>query len=193
MYFIRRGGGIINKNDENIYRLRDALHDGNILRIKRLSEFNESEIINRCKLEYGIKMSDDGLVEPHGKAFTFNKQNNIIELFKDNADIYISPKLPWSSLSADFNVSHKASTKKTNYSETSMSFDVNLQGRAKIIMTDKVRPSQEFENEVNAALNCANNPIEELRKVCNKYGEFWAREIILGGKIQIVQDDFVEI
>ncbi|CAG8838963.1 15827_t:CDS:1, partial [Racocetra persica] len=121
-------GGIISKGAEKDYKLSDTLHDGNILRIKRLSEFSELEIIHRCKLEYGIKVSDDGLVDPHGKAFTFNKHNYVIERFKQNADIYsktesitrnnkheityqknlissikVSSKLPWSSLSAGFN------------------------------------------------------------------------------------------
>ncbi|CAG8496930.1 11680_t:CDS:2 [Dentiscutata heterogama] len=220
MFFVGKGGGIISEEDENDCKLSDVLHYGNIIKIKRsLKHIDESEIIKRCKLEYGIKMSDDGPVEPHKnkKAFEFIKQNEVVELFQQIADIYskvesitrnnkyeiiyqknlitnlkVSTNLPWSSLSTSLNISHKRSNKRANYNETSMTFDVNLQGRAKVIMTNKIRPSKEFEKAVDHALRCP-NPIEELKGVCNEYGEFWAREIIIGGKIQIVRDDFVEI
>ncbi|KAF0530131.1 hsp70 family protein [Gigaspora margarita] len=220
MYFVGKGGGIISQDAENSCKLGDVLRDGDIIKIKRsLEHIDESEIIKRCNLEYGIKMSDDGPVEPHKskKAFEFIKQNEIVELFQPIADIYskdecitrnnkyeiiyqknlianlkVSANLPWSSLSTDFEISYERLRGSVNYNETSMKFDVNLQGRAKVLMADKVRPSKEFEKAVDDALKCP-NPLEKLKNVCNEYGEFWAREIILGGKIQIIRDDFIEI
>ncbi|CAG8510671.1 31071_t:CDS:2, partial [Racocetra persica] len=226
MLFVGLRGGLISKYDENHRKLGDILHDRNIIKIKRSHDYleyiDESEIIKRCKLEYGIKMSDDGPVEPYKnkKAFEFIRQNDVVELFQPIADIYnkdehitrnnnyeityqknlianlnVSTNLPWTSLSADFKISYKKSKGRTNYNENSMTFDVKLQGRAKVIMTNKVRPSKEFKKAVDDALSCS-NPVEKLKKlknVCNEYGEFWAREVILGGKIQTVRDDFVEI
>ncbi|RIB28502.1 hypothetical protein C2G38_2028474 [Gigaspora rosea] len=220
MYFAGKGGGIISQDAEHSCKLGDALRDGDIIKIKRsLEHIDESEIIKRCNLVYGIKMSDDGPVEPHKskKAFEFIKQNEVIELFQPIADIYskdesftrnnkyeiiyqknlianlkVSANLPWSSLSTDFEISYERLRGRTNYNETSMIFDVNLQGRAKVLMTNKVRPSKEFEKAVDDALKDF-KPLEKLKDVCKEYGEFWAREIILGGKIQIIRDDFIEI
>ncbi|CAG8827312.1 18968_t:CDS:2, partial [Gigaspora margarita] len=220
MLFVGKRGGIISQDAEDDCKLGDVLHDGNVIKIKRLSGLiDESEIIKQCKLEYGIKMSNDGPVEPHKskKAFEFIKQDEVVELFQPIANIYnevkiitqnskheilcqknliadlnVSTNLPWSSLSTGFRTSCKRSKDRTNYNETSMTFEIKLQGRAKVIMTDKVRSSKEFEKAVDDALKCP-NPIEKLKSVCNEYGEYWAREIIIGGKIQTVQDDFVEI
>ncbi|RIB20029.1 hypothetical protein C2G38_2141373 [Gigaspora rosea] len=218
-FLFGKGGGIISKGDEDDYKLGDVLHDGNVIKIIRYFEhIDESEIIKRCKLEYGIKMSKDGLVEPHKskKAFEFIKQDEVVDLFEPYADIYskeenitrnskheiicqknlivnlnVSTNLPWSSLSTSFRITCERSKEGITNNETSMTFDINLQGRAKVIMADKVRSSKEFEKAVDDALRCP-NPIEKLKDVCDEYGEFWAREIIIGGKIQTVRDDTVE-
>ncbi|CAG8485735.1 21177_t:CDS:2, partial [Cetraspora pellucida] len=223
MLFVGLGGGIISQDDEKNYKLGDILHvgeNGKIIKFNRSLEYiDDLEIIKLCKLEYGIKMSEDGPVELHenNKAFEFITQDEVVDLFHPTADIYdkkdcitrnynyeitcqknlianlnVSTNLPWSSLSTEFKISYKRSRGRTNYNETSMTFDVNLQGRAKVIMANKVRPSKRFEKAVDDALKCS-NPVEQLKNVCNEYGEFWAREIILGGKIQIIRDGFIEV
>ncbi|CAG8601555.1 29729_t:CDS:2 [Gigaspora margarita] len=52
----------------------------------------------------------------------------------------------------------------------------DIYNKAEIVMRNK------FEKAVDA-LRCP-NPIEKLKNVCNEYGAFWAREIVIGGKIQ---------
>ncbi|CAG8545651.1 706_t:CDS:1 [Racocetra fulgida] len=214
MHFVSEDGGMISQDAENNFMLNKILYDGKIIKIKRLrslENIDDSEVIELCQLEYGIKISNDGHVIPHKKALEFIEpcELHVVELLQPTANIYkkdekikretireiicqknlitkmnVSPDLPWSSISAGLDVLQRESTQEY------VSFDVKLRGRAKVVMTNKVQSTQDFKIAVENALD-SNNPIDELKNICDTYGEFWAREVILGGII--VREDIVEI
>ncbi|CAG8590357.1 hypothetical protein C2G38_2180417 [Gigaspora rosea] len=215
MFFVNRLGAIISQDRENDYILNEILQDGNLLKIKRdLKRPNELEIIEKCQLKYGIKVSKDGLVQTHHEAFKFIKHDDIVELFSSDVGIHknitrdathkvvnkknltanakIFTILPQSPLSVGINASHKKITESMNYGETSTTDDIKVQGRAKVKLTSKeVEPSSKFKEAVENALKDS-EPVKKLKEICEMFGEFWAQEVILGGMIQTSINNAVE-
>ncbi|CAG8735451.1 22195_t:CDS:2, partial [Gigaspora margarita] len=205
MFFVNRLGAIISQDRENDYILNEILQDGNILKIKRdLKRPNELEIIEKCRLKYGIKISKDGLVQTQHEAFKFTNHDDIVELFSSDVGIH-------KNITRD--TTHKAVNKKNltvnakiftilpqsplsvesmNYGETSTTDDIKVQGRAKVKLTSKeVEPSPKFKEAVENALKDS-EPVKKLKEICETFGEFWAQEVILGGMIQTSINNAVE-
>ncbi|CAG8592752.1 13611_t:CDS:2 [Racocetra fulgida] len=199
----------ISKGNEENYTLKQVLQSdegkSNILKVKQDSSISESEINENCKLEYGIKI--DG--RPNEKAFEF-KQGLEITIHDEpkhhsksiresiayesnynkdfSFDIKAYAKLPW--LSANFAASYEQSKGRINNKKYDKSEDIDLKEYA-VIKMDNVVPTEEFVKRVSSALKSYNS-IEELKKVCNEYGDFWARKVYLGGKIEKIQTKLIE-
>ncbi|CAG8707666.1 2726_t:CDS:1, partial [Dentiscutata heterogama] len=201
--------GIILRDQESNELLKENLHCGYILRVERSIDPNISETTQRCMLNYGIKMTEDGPKNVSEIAFEFhqditqsvkmrkffaeykyegtciNKHENFL---RKNlvAEGKISIAMP-SQSSVGFTILHGSQTNNTYNTEFSSKYNIRLFSRYEIeIDIKKVQPTEIFIQEVNSALQ-SNNPVNELKRVCEKFGECIASKVKIGGRIHKIE------
>lgn len=196
--------GEIERIDESKKSLKETLtgEKGEILKIKKpLNYLDEREVIDKYKLEHGMKISEDGLIHSKEKVFKFAKpiKNQLIihrchkydhktETCRNSYEKYglkyfiagVNASLPWSLLSVNFSVSHERNNKKTDSIESSTTYDVEDHVRS-IIKITSIVPTFEFKQAVEKALESSDSH-SELKKVTEKFGEYIILEMKLGGK-----------
>jgi hypothetical protein len=194
--------GEIERIDESKKSLKETLtgEKGEILRInKPLDYLDEREVIDKYKLEYGMKISEDGLINSEEKAFEFAKpiKNQLIihkchkydhktETCRNSYEKYclkyfiasVNATLPWSPLSV--NLSREHDNKKTGSIESSTTYDVEDHVRS-IIKIAGIFPTIKFKQAVEKALESSDS-LSELKKITKKFGEYVILEMKLGGK-----------
>ncbi|KAF0532295.1 hsp70 family protein [Gigaspora margarita] len=208
MFFIGKKGKI-KRSDEYKQLLSKNLHDGDILKITKEFLLDKKEAVDKYGLAYGFKMTSDGLKRAATSAFNINisdkgfrldledtceytnirEYNNVIEDYYIKnliANGKISIPLP-KSLSVGFSISHERSNENTLHSELSSKYEIKIFQKAGIkIENSAIIPTDEFKEKVNNALK-SKNPTNELRKICEEYGEYAAQKVKLGGKILTIK------
>ncbi|KAF0559890.1 hsp70 family protein [Gigaspora margarita] len=201
--------GIILRDQENNELLRENLHDGYILKIERSIDPNINEITHRCKLNYGIRMTEDGPKNLNEMAFEFPQDiTQSVKMRKFYAEYKyegmctskhenflrknlvteeeISIAMP-SGLYIGFIISGGNQTDDTYNTEFSSKYKIRLFSRYKIeIDIEKVQPTEIFIQGVNSALE-SDNTIDELKRVCEKFGEYIARNVKTGGRMHKIE------
>ncbi|CAG8812344.1 37125_t:CDS:2, partial [Gigaspora margarita] len=198
--------GIILRDQESNELLRKNLHDGYILKIERSNDPNINETTQRCKLNYGIRMTEDGPKNVPEMAFEFpqditksvkmrkfcveykyegtciSKHENFL---RKNlvAEGKISIAMP-SDLSFGFIISGGNQTDDAYNTEFSSKYNIRIFSKYELeIDIKKVQPTEMFIQEVNSALE-SDNTINELKRVCEKFGEHIASKVKIGGRIE---------
>ncbi|KAF0559887.1 hsp70 family protein [Gigaspora margarita] len=201
--------GIILRNQENYELLRENLQDGYILKIERPIDPNINETTHRCKLNYGIRMTEDGPKNLNEMAFEFPKDiTQSVKMRKfcaehefkgtctskhENflrknlvAEGKISIATP-SDLSFGFIISGGNQTDDTYNTQFSSEYNIRLFSKYEVeIDIKKVQPTEIFIQEVNSALE-SDNTINELKKVCEKFGEYIASKVKIGGRLHKIE------
>ncbi|PKY40971.1 hypothetical protein RhiirA4_539246 [Rhizophagus irregularis] len=196
--------GEIERINESRKRLKETLtgEKGEILKIKKsLDCLDEREVIDKYKLEYGKKISEDGLIHSEEKAFEFAKPiTNQLKIYKchkydhktetcsNSYEKYclkyfiasVNATLPWSPLSVNFSVSHEHNNSETDSRESSTTYDVEDHVRS-IIKITSIFPTVKFKQAVEKALESSDS-FSELKKITEKFGEYVILEMKLGGK-----------
>ncbi|PKK69445.1 hypothetical protein RhiirC2_748408 [Rhizophagus irregularis] len=196
--------GEIERIDESRKSLKETLtgEKGEILKInKSLDYLDKREVIDKYKLEYGKKISEDGLIHSEEKAFEFAKPitNQLIihkchkydhktKTCSNSYEKYcleyliasVNATLPWSPLSVNFSVSHEHNNSETDSRESSTTYDVKDHVRS-IIKITSIFPTVKFKQAVEKALESSDS-FSELKKITEKFGEYVILEMKLGGK-----------
>lgn len=196
--------GEIERINESRKSLKETLtgEKGEILKIKKsLDCLDEREVIDKYKLEYGKKISEDGLIHSEEKAFEFAKPiTNQLKIYKRHeydhktetcSNFYekyclkyfiasVNATLPWSPLSVNFSVSHEHNNSETDSRESSTTYDVEDHVRS-IIKITSIFPTVKFKQAVEKALESSDS-FSELKKITEKFGEYVILEMKLGGK-----------
>ncbi|CAG8830117.1 41215_t:CDS:2, partial [Gigaspora margarita] len=197
-------------DEDEIIRIQDnmdfyVLFEDNTLIIRKSSKVNEKIILEKCKLKYGINMTDEGPKIANTIALDFSQDTNIImeelSIFTEKtdnktyensfedflgknliADMTASTEFLHSSIG--FGVSHEYSSTNTNSTKFSSTHEIMLLPKC-IFEIGNVKPTEEFKTEVELALN-SDRPKEEFKNICEKYGEFIAHKVKIGGKVQTI-------
>ncbi|KAF0344512.1 hsp70 family protein [Gigaspora margarita] len=197
--------GIILRDSESNKLLKDVLFKDNILKIIKLSNINKNVILEKCKLKYGINMTDEGPKIANTIALDFSQDTNIImeelSIFTEKTDnktyensfedflgknliADIKASIEFLHSSIGFGVSHEYSSTDTNNTKFSSTHEIMLLPKY-IFEIGNVKPTEEFKTEVELALN-SDRPIEKFKNICEKYGEFIAHKVKIGGKVQTI-------
>ncbi|CAG8664583.1 3744_t:CDS:1, partial [Cetraspora pellucida] len=195
--------GIILRNEEGEELLKNNLHDGYILKIEKSINPNVNEAICRYNLNCGIKMTECGPKIINEKIFEFQDITQGVDMKKINyienryegkceskhenflrKNLVAEGKISISMhLSVDLTISNGRQTNDTHNTEFSSQYKIILLPRYEIeIDVKKVQPSENFIQAVEFALN-GNNAVEELRNVCENFGEYIARKVKIGGRM----------
>ncbi|RIA84422.1 hypothetical protein C1645_784140 [Glomus cerebriforme] len=196
--------GEIERVTESKRSLKETLtgEKGEILKIKKpLDCQDKGEVINKYKLEYGWKIHEDRLINSEEKAFEFEKpiKNQLTihncykhiyktETYTNSSDksrlnyfiASINATLPWSPLSVNFSVSQEHKSQTTKFEESSITYEINDHVKS-IIKISKISPTVKFKQAVERALDNS-NPLSELKKITEIFGEYVILEMEIGGK-----------
>ncbi|GBB92915.1 hypothetical protein RclHR1_20810002 [Rhizophagus clarus] len=174
---------IIDKNDNILYLKQCSIPDWKVLN-------------GLCKLDYGCTMTFEGIKKAENRAFKM--QNcELVEIgakgcrkgfveFKSNKDRMMKTNLFFHT---DINVQKfvklgisigNMENEEVN-SETNSSYHFTQYGKASLKFGDYLKPTQEFIEEVEKAIN-SKDTAEELKQITNKFGQFIPTEVILGGR-----------
>ncbi|CAG8466301.1 11862_t:CDS:2 [Scutellospora calospora] len=199
--------GMILRIKESEELLKENLHDGYILKIEKSICPNINETTQRCNLNYGIKMTEDGPENVDEMAFKFsqditksvemrklnyaeyNKYEGTCENKHENflrknlvADAEMSIAIP-SNLFVSFTISHERHNNDVNNMEFSSEYKTILLPKYEIeIDIKEVEPTETFIHAVNSALENV-NPVNELKRICEKFGEYIASKVKIGGRM----------
>ncbi|CAG8719139.1 8428_t:CDS:2, partial [Cetraspora pellucida] len=198
MYFCSPSAIILRASESNKL-LKDVLFKNNILQIKKLPNVNKKNVIlKKCKLEYGINMTDEGPKIANEIALEFLSENIMDELhfekvsketyensFEDflrkNLMANVKASINFLHLSIGLGVAHERSSTNTNNTNFFSTHEIMLLQKYSFKIGN-VKPTKKFQEDVEDALN-SNDP-EAFKNLCEKYGEFIARKVKIGGKIQ---------
>ncbi|RIB21574.1 hypothetical protein C2G38_2176246 [Gigaspora rosea] len=197
--------GIILRDSESNKLLKDVLFKDNILKIIKLSNVNKNVILEKCKLKYGINMTDEGPKIANTIALDFSQETNIImeelSIFTEKTDnktyensfedflcknliADVKASIEFLHSSIGFGVSHESSSTNANNTKFSSTHEIMLLPKYTFEICN-VKPTEEFKTEVELALN-SDRPKEKFKNICEKYGEFIAHKVKIGGKIQTI-------
>ncbi|RIB18901.1 hypothetical protein C2G38_2084519 [Gigaspora rosea] len=197
--------GIILRDSESNKLLKDVLFKDNILKIIKLSNVNKNIILEKCKLKYGINMTDEGPKIAKTIALDFSQDTNIsmeeLSIFTEKTDnkIYensfedflgknliadVKASIEFLHSSIGFGVSHECLSTNTNNTRFSSTHEIMLLPKYTFEIGN-VKPTEEFKTDVELALN-SDMPKEKFKNICEKYGEFIALKVKIGGKVQTI-------
>ncbi|CAG8826295.1 35074_t:CDS:2, partial [Gigaspora margarita] len=201
--------GIILRDQESNELLKENLHDGYILKIEKSNDPNINETIRRCQLNYGIRMTENGPKNVNEKAIEFPQDiTKSVKMSKSYAEYKyegtcinkhesflrknlvvegkISIVMP-SYLSIGFTISRGSQTNDSYNTEFSSKYNIRLFSKYEVeIDIKKVQPTEIFIQEVNSALE-SDNTIDKLKSVCEKFGEYIASKVKIGGRMHEIK------
>ncbi|KAF0534279.1 hsp70 family protein [Gigaspora margarita] len=208
--FLDQDKAHISKSEENKLKLGEILSikDGNdVLNLIRDAcqehEHDLIKLINKCG--YGFIIKNGSVEQAVHRAFTivntpkhefledgyeessFECKNEFGDLCERNFITFGNVKasiLPW--VSVFFGIDYKSSLKKLKkYKETKNYSYVKMRKAYINILKDNISATTEFSEEVKKALNeeTQSKKVENLQKIAEKYGYFYASSVYFGGVI----------
>ncbi|CAG8552392.1 2228_t:CDS:2 [Paraglomus brasilianum] len=206
MFFCDKNCARIRKSDEGKFYLYEILKE-NVICITRCKTLEEvmPHLIEKRKLNCGIRLTEDGPTQSDNVAFKFESYNNNVvedsseynqrtfeqsnnyrrsELCKNGIEWKLDLNMLWPFISS---IGVHFTNERSNESSENHRKCRNVQRycRAKLFMKgEHIEPSDNFKNEVEDAVSLS---LEErrikLKEICEKYGYFWARRVQLGGMV----------
>ncbi|KAF0468082.1 hsp70 family protein [Gigaspora margarita] len=210
-YFLNQNKVRIFKSEENNVMLGKILlieDSGDVLNIGCEHEHDLIKLIGKC--EYGFMIKNGKVEQAEYRAFKFKKtpdhrilnckyeenslecKNEFYDLCERNFITFgnATSILPW--VSVFFGINYKDSLKKLeDYKETIKYSYLKLRRANVNILKDNVSVSKEFTDEVEKALKetTEDKKVENLKKIAEKYGYFYASTVYFGGVIvQKIED-----
>ncbi|CAG8512512.1 11314_t:CDS:2 [Funneliformis caledonium] len=187
MSFIDPHGKILHV-DESRIGLNNILIEGRFLKIEKPLDYPDAKfIINKFCLECGLKISKYGPTQSVVKTC----KNSHEKLCLKNLIGGVKAALPWSPLSAGLSIGISAlhDRKNQTYHEKSSTVcDENCVKLIGIIDKKEIMPIKEFQESVKEALK-RENPLLELKKLTEQYGEYIILEMKIGGKGQKITNN----
>ncbi|KAF0559888.1 hsp70 family protein [Gigaspora margarita] len=198
--------GTVSRKQENEKLLKDILFANNILKIKKSTHPNANSIIQICKLNYGFTMTENGSEKADKDAIEFpqdvtldihmnelgytkcenegtckhTQENFLLKTLMIGGKASLT--IP-SSLSFGISLSHEHQIKSTYHTECFYGYKIILLPRCEIeVKIEKIKPTETFKQAVDDALK-KTNPMNELKIIRERFGEYIAKKVKIGGRI----------
>ncbi|CAG8554564.1 8327_t:CDS:2 [Ambispora leptoticha] len=210
-YFVcpKDGSPTIPYHEEKKYSLENIINLTKNLKIKGELEPNWKEIIEKNKLECGLFFTDDGPRSAKEKAFEIEivqhpktlsnhiTRDEVIECKTETDDFRtknlfvtanLDVNLPQIPISAKFDAFYQTNSIKHSANVKLNTYQKSIRIKAIFSMSEsEVKPTKEFISAVDKALelNCR----ESLKKVTEKFGQFWCKKLGIGGSILYVKKE----
>ncbi|CAG8548417.1 13213_t:CDS:10 [Ambispora leptoticha] len=209
-YFVcpKDGSPTIPYHEEKKYSLENIINLTKNLKIKGELEPNWKEIIEKNKLECGLFFTDDGPRSAEEKAFEIVQYPkttllNQIASFQEiecktekddfcTKNLFVVANLDVNShipISAKFGAFYQKNSIKHSANVKLNTYRKSKKIKAIFSMSEsEVKPTKEFISAVNKALE-SDYPREFLKKVTEKFGQFWCKKLEIGGSILYVKKE----
>ncbi|CAG8573758.1 2580_t:CDS:2 [Paraglomus occultum] len=201
MYFCNKGGpNVIPRSEEATIYLHQILGDNSELRIKRSEKIEEviCRLIEKKKLDCGIRWTENGPKQSDNVAFKFNRhefgthrpeyrcrfEKSNKKLCENGIEWKLDLNMSWLPFTGSIGA-HFAQKGSNEIEHTSCRILERYSRKTLLMKREHIKPSEEFKSKVEQALESESQEEKRdaLNEVCKKYGHFWARTIRLGGLI----------
>ncbi|CAB4432223.1 unnamed protein product [Rhizophagus irregularis] len=196
---INRFAEIAHEDEDKFFLSNIIVYENpNILYLTKSSNPNWKFLNDKCKLDYGCIMTNDGIKRANEKAFklencelentgvsqkgTTRFSSNDVEEWMMKTNLLFTTDIEVQNF-INLGLSIGTLKKERFKSETNLSYEYTKHSKLLLKFKDYLKPTEEYIKDIENAIN-SKKP-ESFLKIIEKFGQFIPTEIVLGGRVHL--------